>query len=180
MILLQVAIGGDAEEHPEPDQPRRPPPSSQRSGVRLALGVRFRTGKQASTRITQSTRLLLSRSVVRALTVAVVLAFAVGCGGEETSDSPRSEESVQVPDLVEMQNRPAQHLLAKAGLRWSYDEGEHAFGEPPPPNRASTADDDYILKQSPEPGEWVEPGSVVNLVTSCSLEPLPEGAVCID
>ena len=79
-----------------------------------------------------------------------------------------------------MQNRPAQELLASTGLQWTYAGTKRVWADPPPANQWSTGDDEYVVEQSPAPSTAIPRGSVVRLRTSCSIDPLPPGAVCID
>ena len=117
--------------------------------------------------------------VLRPLVPGVLIAGLLASGCAEGPRRP-SRERVEVPKLVGMENRPAQELLARKGFRWTYSGADRVWADPPPPNQWSTGDDHYVVDQSPAPGMSIERGGVVRLHTSCSMDPLPPGAVCID
>jgi hypothetical protein len=112
--------------------------------------------------------------------VAILVAAALASGCSEDDPASRSAGAVEVPDLVGTTNRPAQETLSKLRLRWRYGRSGIVYASPPPKNVWSTADDDYVIEQSVTPGARVHLRTVIALQTSCSLEPLPPGAICID
>jgi hypothetical protein len=118
------------------------------------------------------------------LLIASGLAAAFAYAGRDSSESPAGavpKRAIAVPKLVGMQNRPAQELLTRRGLRWKYFGSDRVWSKPPPRNVFSTADDDFVIKQAPAPGTRVRAGSVIRLRTNCAFpKQLPPGFVCID
>ena len=108
--------------------------------------------------------------------LALILLLLAGCGQQGDS----SVRAVDVPNLIGMRYRPATELLVDLRLGWRYAGTDEIHRTRLPENVRSTADDDFIVEQEPGPGEPVEPGTVIVIETSCSMEPLPEGTVCID
>jgi beta-lactam-binding protein with PASTA domain len=123
-----------------------------------------------------SKRLIAAMVIVVMLLVTSGIAFAVTGRGH---DGP-SSGAVTVPQLVGMQLRPVQELLAERGLRWTFVGTERVWSKPPPANQWSTGDDDFVVEQSPRAGATIEGGGVVRLRTSCTMAKLPPGVVCID
>ena len=122
--------------------------------------------------------------------LAVIFVAALGSAGCWTGQETRTDGqepiargtkgAVVVPNLIGRQRRGVEDLLAARRLRWSDMSTGVVESEPPPPRLRSTADDDFIIEQAPEAGTRVPPRSVVRIRTSCSLEPLPDNAICID
>ena len=110
----------------------------------------------------------------RLIPLLLVLAVA-GCNGGNESN-----RAVEVPNLIGLQYRPATELLESRRLAWRYAGTDEVHRRGLPDNVHSTADDNFIVVQEPDPGEPVEPGAVIVIETSCSMDPLPEGAICID
>ena len=79
-----------------------------------------------------------------------------------------------------MKYRATQELLAKLGLRWGAIGTSHVQSKPPPDNVSSSADEDFVTEQTPRAGTEVEPGAVVRIRISCTMDKLPPGSVCID
>lgn len=112
----------------------------------------------------------MARAAAALLLGSIVVA---GCHGERT-------DLVAVPDLYGESNRTAQQLLADRGLVWRYRGSARVWRKPPDVGVVSTSDDDLVIYQWPVAGTRVLPGEAVELETSCTLEPLPPGRVCID
>jgi hypothetical protein len=129
-------------------------------------------------------RQMLWVALATALVVASGLAAAFAFAGRDGSASPAGasqKRAIKVPKLVGTQNRPAQELLARRGLRWKYFGSDRVWSKPPPRDVFSTADDNFVIKQAPAPGTRVRAGSVIRLRTNCAFpKQLPPGFVCID
>ena len=120
--------------------------------------------------------------MTKALPVLLLVAMTLAMSDREPAragDGDR-EPAVEVPNLIGMEYRPTQKLLAKLGLRWRFMGTERIWSKPPPENMWSTADDDLVTEQSPAPGTKVAPNTVLELRTSCTMKPPPPGMACID
>jgi beta-lactam-binding protein with PASTA domain len=84
--------------------------------------------------------------------IAVFGVMAAGCGGTKREVVP----PVSVPNLIGKNTLRAQALLRERGLRWRWDEG---IG----PGVTNGFIADTIEGQSPVPGGWVRPGTVVQI-----------------
>jgi hypothetical protein len=91
------------------------------------------------------------RIMVVSLAGFAVCALSVaGCGGTKREVVP----PVSIPNLIGKNTLRGQALLRERGLRWRWEEGVR-------PGIANGFIGDTIEGQSPVPGQWVRPGTVV-------------------
>src|SRR5262245_15373838 len=104
-----------------------------------------------------------------AIVLAVVSLGAIGltgCGGSKREAVP----PVAVPNLIGKGTLRAQALLRERGLRWRWDDSVKA-------GTANGFIPDSVESQSPVPGQWVKPGTVVQIGPGdvLTLTPTPYG-----
>ena len=91
-------------------------------------------------------------SAVVLVGASLSLVGLAGCGGSRQDAVP----PVAVPDLIGKDTLKAQALLQERGLRWRWDESVKA-------GTANGFIPGRIEGQTPSPGRWVKPGTVVQI-----------------
>jgi beta-lactam-binding protein with PASTA domain len=110
---------------------------------------------------------------MRSLLISIACALAIvaaGCGGDKSSRAVQ----VVVPDLTGLPQPDAQKELERLGLRWRFGGIDRVFTKAPRPlpsnmHIASDPYDDQVVSQKPDAGERVEPHTIVEFETKCTM-----------